>query len=481
MNPRIVVSRAALVAALVAAGWPVLQWYLLRLSDGTDEPLGLVALGLAALFAPRHRATTAGVRSGWWAPPSAATAAGVAVLTVLYFLTHYVAPPLVRALVWVAAIALAAAGPGTDGRGRVPLAGWGLLLSLSLPVVATAQFYLGFPLRWLTTACAAALLRLGGLAVRAEATVLHWGGERVLVDAPCSGIQMLWTLLVITAAAACAQHLSGRETLALLRRAGLAVFVANTLRTVALFCLEMGIWPTASWAHDAVGLLAFTGAAVVVLGGGSVRTAGLAGVAALECPGHDPAPATRGGRFARGGLVLALVLVLGVAGVMALVPKPRAAVPDLAFPGWDTAPLPDGVRQVPLTERDARFARQFPGRVGVFTDGRATWIVRWVTQPTRSLHPGGDCLRAGGFRVTPGQAFRDPAGALWSGAEARRDTTVYRVRERLVGADGRAWTDVSAWFWSATLQQARGPWWAVTRLDPLPGVRAEVALPGVEG
>lgn len=468
-------SRAALVAALVLAGWPVLRWYTLRLTDGTDEPLGLVALGLAALFAPRHRPARAGAPSGWWSPPSGATLAGVAVLATVYLLSHYLAPPLVRALVWVAALALAAAGPGPEGRSRVPLAGWGMLLALSLPVVATAQFYLGFPLRWLTTAGAAALLNVCGLGVRAEATVLHWGGERVLVDAPCSGIQMLWTLLLITAAAACARRLCGRETLALLRRAGLAVFVANTLRTAALFCVEMRLWPTAPWAHDAIGLLAFAGAAAAVLGPRRARAAG------TEPPEQGMVAAGVGDRRARAGAAWALVLVLGAGGVIALVPKPRATSPVLAFPGWDAAPLPEGVRQVTLTERDVRFARQFPGRIGVFTDGRSTWIVRWVAQPTRSLHPGGDCLRAGGFRVTPGQAFQDPAGALWAGAEARRDATAYRVRERVVGADGRAWTDVSAWYWSAVLQQARGPWWAVTRLDPLPTSRREVALQGVEG
>ncbi len=40
---------------LLPALLPVVIWFIKRLNDGSDEPLGLLALGLALLFAWRDR------------------------------------------------------------------------------------------------------------------------------------------------------------------------------------------------------------------------------------------------------------------------------------------------------------------------------------------------------------------------------------------------------------------------------------------
>ena len=55
-----------LLAAMVAAPWPVWRWYVARLSDGSDEPFGLVAL-LAEWFITKleHRLLR-------WRPPQLA-------------------------------------------------------------------------------------------------------------------------------------------------------------------------------------------------------------------------------------------------------------------------------------------------------------------------------------------------------------------------------------------------------------------------
>jgi hypothetical protein len=140
---------------------------------------------------------------------------------------------------------------------------------------------------------------------------------------------------------------------------------------------------------------------------------------------------------------------------------------DARFPGWTEAPLPAGAAKGELLPRDARFARNFPGEIATFSDPSRTWIVRWVAQPTRKLHPSADCLRASGYAVKAGPAFREDTGELWSTAIATRGTEKWRVRERIIDGKRGSWTDISAWFWDAALGRSEGPWWATTVLEPL--------------
>lgn len=152
---------------------------------------------------------------------------------------------------------------------------------------------------------------------------------------------------------------------------------------------------------------------------------------------------------------------------------PRLAHDAPAHADAEFSPPPDLVpphaAPIPLEARAARLARDFPGRIEVFaTDDGRTWILRHVLRPTRKLHPATDCLRAVGYTITPRPLFIERDGTEWSESFAVRDGERLRVRERLVGADRRRWTDVSAWFWSATFGDASAPWWSVTELAPSP-------------
>jgi hypothetical protein len=51
---------------------------------------------------------------------------------------------------------------------------------------------------------------------------------------------------------------------------------------------------------------------------------------------------------------------------------------------------------------------------------------------------------------------------LWRCFVAERDGRSTRVFERIVDAQGQAYTDASSWFWAAQLGQSSGPWQAVT-------------------
>src|SRR5450432_4552881 len=75
------------------------------------------------------------------------------------------------------------------------------------------------------------------------------------------------------------------------------------------------------------------------------------------------------------------------------------------FPGWRAVPLSlSNLKLMPLDAKTQQFAAEFPGKIGVFSDGHKTRIVRWVLQPTRKLHPSSDCLRAAGYRIQPTRA-----------------------------------------------------------------------------
>jgi hypothetical protein len=167
------------------------------------------------------------------------------------------------------------------------------------------------------------------------------------------------------------------------------------------------------------------------------------------------------------------LLVLFLAGLAAVGPWIRGtaesetrAVPGASFPGWSASPLPAGAREISLSPREARFARQFPGKLGAFRIGDRTWIVRWVELPTRKLHPASDCLRGAGYTVKPTMAFLDAEGRIWSACLATRDHEHLRVRERIFTSDNReGWSDVSAWYWHAILGRSSGPWWAITVVE----------------
>lgn len=157
----------------------------------------------------------------------------------------------------------------------------------------------------------------------------------------------------------------------------------------------------------------------------------------------------------------------------------------LAIAGWKAAGAPHEVpsstavgefptewegralRPLALSEVERRFARQFPGSLARLTDGERMLVLRTVLRPTRMLHPAADCYRGLGWRIEQAQLEQDEQQRLWRCFEARHDGQRMRVCERIVDAQGRGFTDTSAWYWAALLEQSRGPWQAFTVASPL--------------
>ncbi len=253
--------RVMLLLASAAAFWPVWPWYLRRVVETPDERIGMVALGTALLFAlwsrrwRRGRADATGPRPRDLMLPAA--------LLWTYVLAFAWLPPLARAALAFLVLGSLVAGGGRFGR-QMPLAFAGLLL-LALPVMPTCQFYLGFPLRQLTTGLSALLLQVGGLPVVPEGACLRWDSVLVAVDAPCSGLRMAWTGGYLACVLALVHRLDAARTLV----AGVltlgVVIAANVLRASSLFYLESGLIAGVGWYHQGVGLVVFAGAAAAIV------------------------------------------------------------------------------------------------------------------------------------------------------------------------------------------------------------------------
>jgi len=117
---------------------------------------------------------------------------------------------------------------------------------------------------------------------------------------------------------------------------------------------------------------------------------------------------------------------------------------------------------LPLSARESAFLAGFPGAVARFTDGERDIVMRWVTQPTRRLHPAEDCYRGLGYTVDTSRIVADADRARWRCFKASRKQDAREVCEQLQDQEGGRWTDVSAWYWAALLQQSNGPWLVTT-------------------
>src|SRR5262249_45077340 len=124
------------------------------------------------------------------------------------------------------------------------------LFYLSLPTIPTLQFFGGYPMRMIVSEVTAPILRLNGFAVTAEGTCLNWAGHLIWIDAPCSGIKMLWVGLFLTFVVLCLYELPLLKTFLLLPLVGIVIMVANIFRAMALFYIEAGVLDMPSWGHE---------------------------------------------------------------------------------------------------------------------------------------------------------------------------------------------------------------------------------------
>jgi exosortase/archaeosortase family protein len=236
-----------LLGLLLAALWPHWIWMARRTVDGSDEPWGLVALLTIVVMVVVDRRRLAERMSG-------TVLALAASLTLLAALCTYHAPPIVAGAIAILSVTTLLAGMLPPERPRAALA---VMALLALPLVASLNFYLGYPLRWLCSHGVAALLSVTGWQVTPEGAALLWNGKTILVDAPCAGIAMLWVGVYAAALMSYAYRASTARTVLNLLAATAIMVAGNLVRNSALFFKEVGIVSLPQWTHEAIGLLVF--------------------------------------------------------------------------------------------------------------------------------------------------------------------------------------------------------------------------------
>lgn len=362
---------------------------------------------------------------------------------------------------------------------------WSLLL-LSLPLVASLNFYLGYPLRLLVAQCAVSLLSINGFPVSAEGTSLLWHNQLIEIDAPCSGIKMLWAALYLAAVQLSLRKSSLIQALLYLAFAATAAVLANVLRVTSLFYLEAGIItaPAAlpqsiaahfeSAVHTGTGITAFLLVALILYFadqriGKNIIKDDIAEPVLIVNPASavNNQPQSSSKKYSNNKYFnnKYFFVACGIAAIIPFFTPQKSATKQEEQ--WPTTYEGQKLRPLPLTGSELEFARNFPGSIAVFQTDKQTIIIRRVRQATRQLHPAADCYRASGFKINNLHRETDGAGMAWNVLLAKKNTRQLQVRERIYDENGQNYTDVSQWYWAALWGQSKGPWWSITTVTAL--------------
>lgn len=229
---------------LAAALWPSWLWMGQRMLDRSDDPLGLLALAALAVLLWQHRQhLRAAPRLPWFAAALSAAVLATALQGVL--------PALLVALLATLGMAAGLAAVLPPRVAAAPVLG---LSVLSLPLLASLQFYAGYPLRLLTAESSRWLL-MAKHTVERQGSSLLVDGQLIMVDAPCSGVQMAWLGYFTACAASLYLARSNRSFLSRLPAVSLLVLAGNIVRNTLLVSAEASGRELPAWTHEALGLL----------------------------------------------------------------------------------------------------------------------------------------------------------------------------------------------------------------------------------
>jgi len=484
---------------VVTAFWPVWHWYALRTMDRSDEPWGLLALATAGLFLWLENRGKAGVDGtgalsvwddgdnsdscGPGTPPVSDEAERQPISTLVgissllgYILTFSMAPPLVQSLllvitIWCLVVRRVSA-PSKSG-----ILG---LLILALPLIPSINFFAGYPIRLLVASGTALMLNCVGLPVHQDGVMLSLAAHQFAIDAPCSGINMLWAEAYVAMTLICLFRLNPSKSVLLGTISLIAIVLGNILRATSLVLLDLiivyrPVHMDEQALHFGTGVLVFLLITLAVLMTAE-RISRLPQLAELRLirPTHPMwsrftavAVSAPFMAFQNRRVTQLLVPLCIAAAITPFVAHPSVSrIANMPPPKWPTAI--DGIAVVPvesLAEEQA-FAADFPGYMKRFTDGHNSYFVRVVNHETRQLHPSSDCFRGLGYEIEPQPIMVSQDGEKWSSFDATKSGHTYRIRERIYDDAGNSWTDVSQWYWQAVLSKTPGPWWDVTIAEP---------------
>jgi exosortase/archaeosortase family protein len=433
---------------------PVWRWSAARFMDGSDDPLGIIALAaLAAMVVRDRNQFVHEPRLGWLI--------GSMILVALAALSAGTLPALARGIVAVLGVCgvLMALRHPTQ-----PMVAFTGLALLALPILSSLQFFVGYPLRVVTAEASSVLLAAFGVDAVRSGSTLAIDGRLVMVDAACSGIHMAWVAYFTACVAGIWWRVPDRLFLRCIPIISITVLAGNVLRNTVLVAKESELLAWPDWTHAAAGLVVFIAVCAFILWQVFLAARESLWPRYLE-PLPDPIEAAFLRRWAR---ALAFVAFVALA-LTPLLRKETVATPT-AVPSVEWPQHYEGrqLRPLALSVVEQRFAQEFPGAIGRFSDGEGVIVLRHIATPTRKLHPATDCYRGLGYTISALALEREtvstsPTPALWRCFIAAKDGQRVRVCEQIVDAAGQSFSDPSAWYWAAILGQSHGPWRTVTK------------------
>jgi exosortase/archaeosortase family protein len=293
------------------------------------------------------------------------------------------------------------------------------------------------------------------MSIMREGVMLNLPGGAVWVDAPCSGVRMLWGGVWLTLTLSGMARLGWWRTALTSLLGVVMIALANLLRVIGLTLSAAGLLPEGPVFHVGIGMAAFFCGIVAI---GACVSALQPAPPPRRAPNPAPGPA-QSDLWERACYILICLAAIGWPLLRGDEAPPTLVHDEL--PAWpetfEGAPLVAAA----LSPEETAFAGRFPGRIGRFTCGDQAVIIRWVIRPTHRVHGAADCMRASGWRIKP-QAVHATAEGVWGCFQARRGGSVLNVREQCLAPDGRTWADVSSWFWAALCGNSQGPWQVIT-------------------
>lgn len=440
-------SKIVLILPQLFAFWSVGRWYFLRLSASGDESWGILALAAICFLSFGGQTKNAQIVNF-----------NLIIASIIIFAFSFpFLPPLLRAVIAITSLTLTI----SDWRfGRKFHFGiWSLFL-LSLPIVASMQFYLGFPMRIIIGEATAFLLKLNGLVVFRDGVCLHFGEKLIWIDAPCSGVKMLWAGFFLTSLLITIYQFNFRKSVLAFFSALGIILLGNIFRATGLFYLEAELIKMPNFAHQAIGVSAFILTCIGIV------------LTILKIRNHDKqTPKTQTDSVFQLGNFQQIIFVAAClsAFVTPFILGGKETVKTneyvVSFPKEFDGKL---LKQLELSEREQFFLNDFPGEIRRFTDGNRELIIRYVATATRKLHPASDCFSAIGYSIKPLPLKIDDNQQKWSCFKATKDNESLNVCERIYSENGKSWTDVSSWYWSAISEETGQGYWAVTVAETTP-------------
>jgi len=229
---------------MLLAFWPVWRWYVLRMLDPTDESWGFIALCTAIVFVLSKRSLSV----------NKVNLLPVFCVLLTYILAYAFVPPIIRACLAMVSVGLLVSN---QYFGRTIQPGIVGLLVISLPLISSFQFYLGYPLRLLASHLSIPFLHLTGCNAYVEGVIIHCNNSMIVVDAPCTGIRMGWVAFFLCYFLATYYNFNVKKTLLTMSGTSFCVLVGNVVRATSLVHVEVGNAKFPSWTHEAIGILSF--------------------------------------------------------------------------------------------------------------------------------------------------------------------------------------------------------------------------------